>query len=461
MIDAIPPQDLECEQAILGAALQNGHALEIMGMKLTVRDFYRPQHAELFTALAGMAERKDRVDLLTVQSCLRDRGQLESCGGAGYLVQLMNCVPAPSNADYYAKVVLDKAVRRRLIGSAAEIQRLAFDDEQEIEEVEEKAARSIRSAIGECLVSPNGHFPEHVDAVLKVVAERRLGNRYLTGVSTGLSALDYHTRGLNPGELTVLAASTSMGKTTLALNIARSVAEEGAVLLYSLEMNASDLICRLIAADTGIDLGAIRGGNLSMSDMDRVERAATYLKKLPITLEDSGNVSVARIRNTARGMEERPALIVVDYLQLLNLSQGKGENRAQVVGQAAWAFKELAREIKCPIILLSQLNRQVVSRDGNTPNLSDLRESGDIENHADNVWFIYCPDYYRKPEGPMIRECEASIIIAKQRQGARNVTAAVYFQAFCTRFCNLARAGGPEPPAPIQGELHDPFAEDA
>lgn len=439
MTDHLPPQDLQAEQAVIGACLVAGSVDAVCDI-IEPQDFYRPAYRDLYETLLLMAARGMAIDLLSVQGELRDRNLLEACGGGPHLAQLMDSFPLTANAPQYAKRVHEKAIRRRMIAAASQVNAAANDEEAEIEEVIERSARALdhaTSGVGAEEIKP---FSRHVADTYSFLES----SASPMGLTTGLSRLDHWTLGLHPGELTVIAAFTSAGKTTLALGLARHAgkAQVGHVLLYSLEMPAKDLLLRLLAAETGVDMFRLRGKMLSPDDWERVRGARQRLEALPIALFDTSDVTLREVRSRAKALQGNLALVVVDYLQIMRLSGAKGENENQLLSAAALELKRIAMTFNVPVVALSQLNRSAMHEEDKIPELSHLRGSGGIEHTADNVWFIHCPEYHRKARGEaqFVDRAESQIILAKQRNGVRNVRVDVIWNAYCQRFDNLAES---------------------
>lgn len=441
--DRIPPQDLDMEQAVLGAMLIERAAVDKAAQVLRPVDFYRDAHRWIFEAIMALTDRSEPVDLLTIQAELRMRGNLEEIGGGSYLVQVMDAVPAAANINYYARIVQERAVQRRLLDASSLIQALAHSEGESIEAVIEKAERAVynvgaRRQTGE-LISMDALACEAFDYLDDPIGAR--------GIPTGFNRLDTLTLGLHPGELTVIAGCTSVGKTSLALCIARNVAASaGPVLFFSLEMPRKDLMLRLLASEIEADLYDLRAARLTPQQRAALNNVRERLVALPLYLMDNFDVSLSCIRSRARQIGGKLSLIVVDYLQIMTPDGSiKDGNETQRLDAAMRLLKQMAGEFNAPVIVLSQLSRSPAGRISKRPILSDLRSSGGIEQNADNVWFIYAKSYYDTPSQDAIpvAEIDAEIILAKQRQGVRNVSAKMLFKQFCVKFTDA-----PQPYAP-------------
>ncbi|MEN3002401.1 MAG: replicative DNA helicase [Armatimonadota bacterium] len=451
----VPPHSLEAEMSTLGSMMLDAHAIEKVAEILRPEDFYREAHRILYEVILSLAERHIPVDLLTVQEELKRRDQLEEVGGMAALAQIVESVPTASNAEYYARIVEEKAILRRLIRAAYDILQLADDPELELQEVIDRAEQAVFSVAQRRL----GRYFTPIDRLLIQVLEHieqvQLSGRGILGVPTHFPAIDYKTAGLQPSELIILAARPSMGKTTLALNIAENVAlrENRPVAIFSLEMSREQLVQRMLCSQAGISGSRIRHGNLNNDDWERLQIAAERLFRAPIFIDDTSSLSVLEMRAKCRRLKaERNdlALIVIDYLQLMRSHSRRAENRNQEIGEIARALKALAREFEAPVLVLSQLSRAVERREEKRPILSDLRDSGSIEAEADVVIFIHRPHrnldeaFDDEPsERGVIRTEEVEIIIAKQRNGPTGKVT-LGFQPALSRFVTLERAVVPD-----------------
>ena len=451
----VPPHSIEAEMSTLGSMMLDQQAIEKVAEILRADDFYREAHRILYEVILSLAERHIPVDLLTVQEELRRRDQLEEIGGLPALVQIVESVPTASNAEYYARIVEEKAILRRLIRAAHDILQLTDDPELELQDVIDRAEQAIFSVAQRRL----GRYFSPIDRLLLQALEHiervQLSGRGILGIPTHFPALDYKTSGLQPSELIILAARPSVGKTALALNIAENVAlrENRPVAIFSLEMSREQLVQRMLCSQAGVSGNRIRHGTLTEEDWERLQLAAERLFRAPIFIDDTSGLSVLEMRAKCRRLKaERNdlALIVIDYLQLIRSHSRRAENRNQEIGEIARALKGLAREFEVPVLVLSQLSRAVERREEKRPILSDLRDSGSIEAEADVVIFIHRPnrrsddlDEDEPREAGVIPTEEVEIIIAKQRNGPTGKIS-LGFQPALSRFVTLERAAIPE-----------------
>ena len=445
MLEHVPPQSLEAEQATLGAMLMERDALARVVDVLEPEDFYSPQHQMLYRAMVDMFNDSEPVDLVTVQTRLQNRGQLEEGGGTSYLLALQESAPTAASISHYARIVREKATLRELIRAAGDIRKLSQNaGDEDVETIVDRCEQEIFS-VGERTINPaftpiRALLGETYDRIDEMQQSHLPG----TGLLTGYDDLDGYTSGLQPSELIVIAARPSMGKTALALNIATHVAktQNKTVAVFSLEMAKEQLALRLLCAEAGVNLQGIRQGYVDRGDMDRIAMAASELYKLPMYFDDTPTMNVLQMRGKARRLraEHGLDLILVDYMQLV-AGYGRFENRNQEISQVARSLKTLARELRIPVIACSQLSRAVESRHPRRPQLSDLRESGSIEQEADVVAFIYRPSYYGDQE---LRAADyldtdkhiAEIILAKQRNGPTGVARLAWIDEF-VRFESL------------------------
>lgn len=444
-LQKVPPQNIEVEQSILSAILIENNTLPEVLEVVSEKDFYREAHRKIFAAMVDLFERNEPADLITITNILKEQGRLESVGGASYLAELVDTVPMATNAAHYAKIIREKATLRQLIERAASITTRCFEDRGDVEEVLDFAERSIFD-ISENKVRPAFHaLADILNDTYKAV-EDAVGNKILvTGVPTGYHMLDEKTSGLQPSDLVVIAGRPSMGKTALALNIAQNASTQTGIPvgIFSLEMSKEQLSLRMLSSEARIDSSRMRGGFLSESDLARINRAAGTLYDLPIYIDDSPAISALEIRAKARRMkmEKGLGLVIVDYLQLMR-GRASAERRDLEISEISRSLKALAKEINIPVVALSQLNRKVEERSNKRPVLSDLRESGAIEQDADVIVFIYRDEVYNKKEGEADKTAE--INVAKQRNGPTG-TVKLTFLDYCTRFEDMA----PEVGSPV------------
>ncbi len=433
----VPPHSIEAEESVLGAVLMSGDAANIALERLHAEDFYSPAHQQIFEAVQQLFDANQPIDAITVSEVLRRDGTLERIGGVGFLTRLLDTVPAASNVEYYAGIVEEHALRRRLMRVGGEIGSLATRMTEPIADVVDKAEQAV-FAVSERRVG-DGLAP--IDPLLGPAIEKaeelqRTGSE-VTGIPTGYRDLDRKLAGLHPTNLIVIAARPGMGKTALALNIAQNVALQGlSVAIFSLEMSREEVVSRMLCAQGRIDSQRLRTGRLSEADFTKLSNAASALYKKPIFVDDSPGLTVTEIRAKARRLRRRPGLdlVVVDYLQLMHGSGG--ENRQQEIALISRSLKNLARELDVPVIALSQLNRAVEAREDKRPRLGDLRESGAVEQDSDVVMFIYRDEYYHpdRVESKGIAE----VVVAKHRQGAVGKVEMTFLPEF-TLFADMGR----------------------
>lgn len=436
-IDRIPPQNLDAEQAVLGALMVDRELIPVVSEIARREDFYAPHHATLYDVIVALYERGEPVDKVSVAEELRRRRLLDDVGGLEFLTQLLNAVPTTASAEYYAKVVAEKAVLRALITAGGRISVMGFEPTDNVEETLDQCEQMIFQ-IGH---RHSGGFTLVKD-LLKPAFEQ-INKLYhqqgqITGIPSGFKSLDQFTAGFQAGELVIIAARPSMGKTSLALNVAVHAAKQAgkAVALFSLEMSSNQLIQRLLSAESKIDAQRLRSGNIKDDDWGKISGAMGELADLSIHIDDSAALRVSEVRSRARRLHAKHGLdlIIVDYLQLLQSSNPRATNRVEIIDDICRGLKTLSKELRVPVIALAQLNRSPEMRNDKRPLLSDLRESGGIEQEADVVAFIYRDDYYNPPTPE--NENIAEIIISKQRNGPTG-TVLLRFDKKFTSFSDL------------------------
>jgi replicative DNA helicase len=441
----VPPHSVEAEQSVLGGLLLDNLAWDRAADLLTDSDFYRFEHKLIFAAVGGLISAAKPADVITVFEQLQSLGKAEDCGGLAYLNALAQSVPSAANLRRYAEIVRERAILRKLIAASDEIATQAFNPQgravtQILDEAESKIFK-----IGEEGSRQRQGF-QSMDKLVIALLDRvnelhENGAEEVTGVRTGFYDLDRMTAGLQRGDLIVLAARPSMGKTAFALNIAEhvAVAEGLPTLVFSMEMGASQLALRMVGSLGRIDQSGLRTGNLKDHDWEKLAEAVDRLKSASIYIDETPALNSAELRARARRMARQfggtLGLIVIDYLQLMSgSSSGGDENRATEIGEISRGLKALAKELQCPVIALSQLNRSVETRNDKRPMMSDLRESGAIEQDADVIMFIYRDEYYNKDsKEPGIAE----IVIGKQRNGPVGTVKLTFLKPL-TKFDNLA-----------------------
>jgi replicative DNA helicase len=443
----VPPHSIEGESSVLGGLLLDNEAWDRVGDILLDTDFYRHEHRQIYATIGVLVNGNKPADVITVFEHLQSQGKAEEIGGLAYLNSLAQYVPSASNIRRYAEIVRDRSILRKLVSASDEIATNAFNPKgRPVAEIVDESEQKIFN-IGEQGKRNKQGF-QAMDALvvslLDRVQEMADNPNDVTGVPTGFIDFDRMTAGLQAGDLIVLAARPSMGKTALAINIAEHVAlAEGLpVAIFSMEMGAAQLAVRIVGSIGRIDQGHLRTGKLTDDEWPRLSEAIERLRTISLHIDESAGLNSSELRANARRLSRQCGqlgLIVVDYLQLMSGSGGDGENRATELGEISRGLKMLARELKCPVIALSQLNRSVEQRPDKRPMMSDLRESGAIEQDADIIMFIYRDEYYTKDQ------CKepgvAEVIIAKQRNGPTGTVKLAFMNRF-TKFENLAHGGG-------------------
>lgn len=416
--DRVPPHNIEAEQSVLGAVFLEPEAFSGASEILMPDDFYRASHQRIFTAMLALADRGEPIDVITVTTYLHDRKQLEEVGGVTYLTQLAESVPTAANMEYYCRIVEEKALLRRLIRAATDIVTSGFEREDEVDDVLNEAEKTILEVSGR---KNSDGFKNIKDVLIDVydkIETLHESQGDVTGVPTGFQELDRITSGFQRNDLIIIAARPSVGKTAFALNVAQNVAvkTDNNVAIFSLEMGADQLVQRMLCAEGNIDAQRLRNGQLQADDWGKLTMAMGSLSNAGIFIDDTPGIRVSEIRSKCRRLKQEHGLgmIMIDYLQLIQGSINSKESRQQEVSEISRSLKGLARELEVPLIALSQLSRGVESRQDKRPMMSDLRESGSIEQDADIVGFLYRDDYYDKESE---KQNIIEIIISKQRNG--------------------------------------------
>ncbi len=440
------PQDVLAEQAVLGSLFISPDKLITIREFIEADDFYKHSHKVIFQAMITLSDRNEAIDAATVRSILADQGDLQNIGGLSYIAELVSSVPTSANADYYAKIVAEKAMLRNIISRLTDSVNLAYNGETTSEDILAKAEQA--------LIQINEHSNRtgfrKISDVLKVNYEnleiRSQQKGDITGLPTGFRDLDKITTGLHPDQLIILAARPAVGKTAFVLNIAQNVGtkQNKPVAIFSLEMGAESLVDRMLAAEGLVDSHALRTGQLTEQDWNNVTIAQGALAEAPIYIDDTPGIKIteirARSRKLAQEVEGGLGLIVIDYLQLITGT--RPENRQQEVSEISRQLKILAKELKVPVIALSQLSRGVEQRQDKRPVLSDIRESGSIEQDADIVAFLYRDDYYRRDtdeeNNDAVEDNTIEVILEKNRAGARG-TVKLMFQKEYNKFSSIAQ----------------------
>ncbi|UQD53697.1 replicative DNA helicase [Bacillus methanolicus] len=437
--DRLPPQNIEAEQAVLGAIFLEPSSLMIASEILIPEDFYRASHQKIFNVMLKLSDQGKAVDLITVTEELAAANILEDTGGVSYLSELAASVPTAANIEYYARIVEEKSLLRRLIRTATAIAQDGYTREDEVDAVLEEAEKRILEVAQR---KNAGTFHNIKDVLVRTYDNiEMLHNRKgdITGLETGFRELDKMTAGFQRNDLIIVAARPSVGKTAFALNIAQNVATKTGenIAIFSLEMGAEQLVMRMLCAEGNINSQRLRTGTLTDEDWGKLTMAMGSLSNAGIFIDDTPGIRISEIRSKCRRLKQEHGLgmVVIDYLQLIQGSGRPGENRQQEVSEISRSLKELARELEVPVIALSQLSRGVEQRQDKRPMMSDIRESGSIEQDADIVAFLYRDDYYNKEsENKDIIE----IIIAKQRNGPVGTVELAFIKEY-NKFVNLER----------------------
>lgn len=416
--ERIPPHNIEAEQSVIGAVFLQPEAFVSASEILRHEDFYRAAHQRIFAAMTHLADRGEPIDVVTVTTYLNDRKELEEAGGVSYLTQIAESVPTAANIEYYARIVEEKALLRRLIRAATDIVTAGFEREDEVDDVLNEAEKTILEVSSRKTSEGFKNIKDVLIDVYDNIEQLHQNQGDVTGIPTGYQELDRITSGFQKNDLIIIAARPSVGKTAFALNVAQNVAvkTDNNVAIFSLEMGADQLVQRMLCAEGNIDSQRLRSGQLQPDDWGKLTMAMGSLSNAGIFIDDSPGIRVSEIRSKCRRLKQEHGLgmIMIDYLQLIQGSGNSKENRQQEVSEISRSLKALARELEVPLIALSQLSRGVESRQDKRPMMSDLRESGSIEQDADIVGFLYRDDYY---DSESEKQNIIEIIISKQRNG--------------------------------------------
>jgi replicative DNA helicase len=435
----IPPQNVEAEQAVLGSILLKADVFGLVLEVLKTGDFYKEGHKLMFEAMIGLFERNEPLDLLTVSNELRDLNHLERAGGSSYLASLTSIVPMTANIVSYAKIIREKSILRKLIAVNTDIAARCFEEQNDIDLLVDKAEQAIFDIAGSKSDQNFTPVKAIVPKAFAMVEQLFKRKELITGVPTGYGEIDRMTAGLQPSDLIIIAARPSMGKTSFAMNIAQHAAliEKIGVAVFSLEMSKEQLVMRLLSSVGRIDSQRIRTGKLRSEDWPKLTRAVGMLSESPIYIDDSPAITVLEMRAKIRRLasQQQIGLIIVDYLQLMR-GRSDIENRTQEISEISRSLKALAKEHSVPVIALSQLNRSLESRTDKRPMMSDLRESGAIEQDADVICFIYRDEVYNKSEDNPEKGI-AEVIIGKQRNGPTGLSRLTFIKEY-TMFENMS-----------------------
>ncbi|MDO8682599.1 MAG: replicative DNA helicase [Armatimonadota bacterium] len=440
---------MEAEQSTLGSMMLDRAAIEKAGEILKQEDFYRTAHQEIYDALWSLAERDQAIDLITIQEELRGRGKLEAVGGTEYLMALLDSVPTAANIEYYAKIVEEKSIRRRLIEAATEVIGYAHSQEDDIEMLADRAEQLVFAVSQRRIGRYFNSVGDLVTEAWESIGRRYQEGKIISGLETGFEKLDYMTSGLQASDLVIIASRPSMGKTALALNIATNsaISTKQPVAVFSIEMSSEQLALRMLCSHARIDAHRLRTGRIREEEWKGLAGATEALYQIPLYIDDTSDITPMAMRAKCRRLraEHGLGLVIVDYLQLMHWHRHM-ENRVQEISEIARSLKGLARELKVPVIALSQLSRQVERREDRRPMLSDLRESGSIEAEADVVLMLFRESYYKQKEmrdaGSEFDDTDTNepdptdIIIAKQRNGPTGVIKLGFMAQFAS-FVNM------------------------
>lgn len=436
----IPPHSDEAEQAVLGALMLDKDAIFQVADYLFAEDFYQQKHQMIYEAMLDLFSRHDPIDFLSVENRLKEKKALQKAGGKNYLVDLVDSTPAAASINYYGQIIKKKRLLRDLIRTSGQIAELGYDEERDAEEILDEAERNIFRITQRSVRKSFIELKNALEDAFSRIDQLSKGGDALRGVPTGFSDLDNILSGMQKSDLVMLAARPSLGKTTLALDIAcnAAITHKIPVGIFSLEMSQDQIVDRVLSSQSGVNLWKIRTGKLSSkgehNDFVQLQKAFATLSKSPIFIDDTNSTSVMQIRAMARRLQSEKGLglLIIDYLQLLDAG-GSSENRVQQISEISRGLKGLARELDIPVLVLSQLSRAVEHRTPSIPRLSDLRESGSIEQDADVVLFIYRED---KDKQNTERKNIADILIAKHRNGPTGQIS-LYFNGESVRFENL------------------------
>ncbi|MBR3594975.1 replicative DNA helicase [Candidatus Saccharibacteria bacterium] len=438
----IPPQDLNAEKSLLGAILLSDTNFPDLLEIVRYRDFYDERHGKIFHAMTSLYQHHSPIDLLTLTAELRKTKDLKSVGGAAYLTELTNFVPTATHSEAYAKIVANAAIRRRLISAGTAISESGYEESTDINELLGSAEKELYTVTDQITKTDYVALESLLADAFDRMEELHNNKGALRGLKTGFRDLDKKTAGLQKGDLVIIGARPAMGKTTFAQNLAYNTASINGrgVLFFSMEMANQEIVDRMISDISGVDNWKIRTGNVTEEDYGKIGDALEEMDSIPLYLDDTSNMTVLELRNKARRAvhDHDIGLIIIDYLQLLSGSEvyRRTGNRVQEVTEISRSLKQLARELEIPVVALAQLSRSVTGRDDPRPVLSDLRESGSIEQDADLVMFLHRPDYYNQGKEGYEETHITQLIIAKHRHGPVG-TIELYFHPELLRFMSL------------------------
>ncbi|GEL66519.1 replicative DNA helicase [Marinilactibacillus psychrotolerans] len=441
--DRLPPQNIEAEQSVLGSILLNPEALISAMEYIEADDFYRRAHQLIFQTMVDLSERNEAIDVITIADKLESKNQLEDIGGTPYLADIATTVPTAANVEYYSKIVEERSILRRLIQTATEIASRGYEEASNLPNLLDEAERKILEVSEKRSRSGFVNIETVLRETINNIDELFQNDEEITGISTGYKALDQMTAGLHEDELIILAARPGVGKTAFALNVAQNIGTktDETVAIFSLEMGAEQLVNRMLCAEGTINASNLRTGKLTEEEFTKLFVAMGSLSKANIYIDDTPGIRTAEIRAKCRRLKQERGslgLVVIDYLQLI---EGTGrESRQQEVSEISRQLKKLAKELSVPVVALSQLSRGVEQRQDKRPILSDLRESGSIEQDADIVAFLYRDDYYRsdgdEDEPEPVEDNVVEVILEKNRSGARGTAKLLFIKEY-NKFSSL------------------------
>jgi replicative DNA helicase len=454
-VDRLPPHSIEAEQGVLGCIFLSPH--ECVGeciekFKTGPTVFYDLRHQVIYELVAEMYDRKEAIDVITVQQRLKDKQQLEAVGGIAYLATLPDTVPSAANLSFYVNIVKEKYILRKMIATCTDVVSRVYEYEGEVDGLLDEVERDVLRISEERVESQTLLIKDVVHKAINRLEQYHENKGMLTGIATGFPDLDRMTTGMHGGEMIVIAARPSMGKTSLAMNIAESVAldQKLPVGVFSLEMSSESLVLRMLCSRARVNLRNVREGFFSERDFPKITSAAGKLAASPLFIDDSAGLSILQLRAKARRMWQQYGikLFVIDYLQLLHSTARRAENRQQEIADISSGVKALAKELDVPVIVLAQLNRELEKDKNRKPRMSDLRESGAIEQDADLIGLLYKPNTGDDDEGPsMEQEAEpVNLLIAKQRNGPQGDVKLTFLKTY-TRFESAAKISADDIPA--------------
>lgn len=439
MAERIPPNNRDAERAALGAALSNVDALADVLDTVTAADFYDAAHREIFSSIYDLASKDKAVDIVSVSDDLYRKGSLEAAGGRAYIAELPLSAPVAANAKEYANIVAEKATLRKLIKTADEIKGNSFDEELDARDILDKAEQGIFDIAQGKQKTDYTPLKEVLDENVEIIDRISKSEGKLTGIPTGFQRLDEMTNGLQKSDLIILAARPAMGKSAFALNLARNAAKEAdaSIIIFNLEMPKTQLGLRLLSIESRVEMKKLQSGRLQKDDWQNISVAMDTLADKKIMIDETPGISVMEMKNKCRRLKKAQGLdlVIVDYLQLME-AEGRSENRQNEISKISRQFKLLARELDCPVLLLSQLSREPEKRMDHRPIPADLRDSGSIEQDADIIIFLYRDEVYAKEESAKPGICEVNI--AKHRNGETGVFDLTFVERY-TKFSDVSR----------------------